>query len=166
MISFRRGDPESRKPLHYIGFEVRLEVLLETCTTGIGCSPSARGRHGRGRAQVMERYPDACTHFTMSNGCQCHLVMETVRVAPHISPFSFILEATGHPVLRVEIEVKSSVCKHRGLTQNLLPGTSSGGGLGVVFLGEGHLDTQPSYKMTCLPRIGSSYAAEPFYCSV
>ena len=42
-------------------------------------------------------------------------------------------------------------------------------GLGLLpcrfFLGEGHLDTQPSYKMTCLPRIGSFYAAEPFYCS-
>jgi hypothetical protein len=74
MISFRRGDPESRKPLPYIGCEVRLEVRLETCTTGIGCSPSARWRHGRGRAQVMERYPDACAHFTTSNGCQCHLV--------------------------------------------------------------------------------------------
>ena len=62
MISFRRGDPESRKPLPYIGCEVRLEVRLETCTTGIGCPPSARWRHGRGRAQVMERYPDACAH--------------------------------------------------------------------------------------------------------
>jgi hypothetical protein len=29
MISFRRGDPESRKPLPYIGCEVRLEVQLD-----------------------------------------------------------------------------------------------------------------------------------------
>jgi hypothetical protein len=34
----------------------------------------------------MERYPDACAHylfFTMSNGCQYHLVMATMRAAPH-----------------------------------------------------------------------------------
>jgi hypothetical protein len=127
MISFRRGDPESRIPFPLIGCEVRLEIWLEKCTTGIGCPPSARWCHERGRAQVMERYPDACAHFTTSNGCQHHLVMATVRAAPQISPFSFILEATGHPVLRVEIEVKFPVCKHRGLTQNLLPGSSPGG---------------------------------------
>ena len=139
MISFRTG--ESRKPLPYIGCEVWLEVLLETCTTGIGCPPSARWRHGRGRPQVMERYNDACAHSNEQWWqwcCERHLLMVTVRMAPHISPFSFMLEATGHPVLRVEIEVKSQVCKHRILIQNLLPGSSPRGILvssPVVFPG-------------------------------
>jgi hypothetical protein len=31
----------------------------------------------------MERYPDACAHFTTSNGCQRHLVTATVRAVPH-----------------------------------------------------------------------------------
>jgi hypothetical protein len=34
--------------------------------------------------QGSERYPDACAHFTTSNGCQRHLVTVTVRAAPHI----------------------------------------------------------------------------------
>jgi hypothetical protein len=58
---------------------------------GWRCAPLGLAAHyqsvnatKKGRAQVMERYPDACTHFTMSNGCQRHLVMATVRAAPHI----------------------------------------------------------------------------------
>ena len=64
--------------------------------------------------------------------------MVTVRTAPHISPFSFMLDATGQPVLKVEIEVKSQVCKHRFLTQKLLSGSSPRGVLvssHVVFPG-------------------------------
>ena len=141
MISFRTGDPESRKPLPYIGCEVQLEVWLETCTTGIVCPPSAWWRHWRDRAQVMERYPDACAHSPRA-------IVTMVLWAPscnggredgssHLTLF-FMLEATGHTVWRVEIEVKFRVCKHRGLTQNLLPGSSPRGVLvssPVVFPG-------------------------------
>ena len=84
--------------------------------------------------------------------------MVAVRTASHISPFSFMLKATGHQVLRVEIEVKFPVCKHRVLTQNLLPGSSPRGFLvssHVIFPGGrtlGHStflkdDISPSKKL-------------------
>ena len=81
--------------------------------------------------------------------------MVAVRTAPHISPFSFMLEATGHPVLRVEIEVKSQVCKHRVLTQNLFPGSSPRGALvssHVVFPGGMILGHSTFWKDDISPR--------------
>ena len=81
--------------------------------------------------------------------------MVTMRTAPHISPFSFMLEATGHPVLRVEIEVKSQVCKHRILIQNLLPGSSPRGILvssHVVFPGGRTLGHSTFLKDDISPR--------------
>jgi hypothetical protein len=52
MISFRRGDPESRKPFPYIGCEVQLEM----CTTWIGCPPLAQmtlqERQGSGNGKI------------------------------------------------------------------------------------------------------------------
>ena len=81
--------------------------------------------------------------------------MVAVRTAPHISPFSFMLEATGHTVWRVEIEVKFPVCKHRGLTQNLLPGSSPRGVLvssPVVFPGGRTLGHSTFLKDDISPR--------------
>ena len=81
--------------------------------------------------------------------------MVTVRTAPHISPFSFMLDATGQPVLRVEIEVKSQVCKHRFLTQNLLSGSSPRGVLvssHVVFPGGRTLGHSTFLKDDISPR--------------
>ena len=66
-----------------------------------------------------------------------------------------MLEATGHTVWRVEIEVKFRVCKHRGLTQNLLPGSSPRGVLvssPVVFPGGRTLGHSTFLKDDISPR--------------
>jgi hypothetical protein len=80
----------------------------------IGCSPWPSCRHGEGRAHGVENYPWHMRRlfvYHLEHSCQRHLVTANVGVASHSSPFS-INKSNRPPILmRVEIEVKSPVCR-------------------------------------------------------
>ena len=80
----------------------------------IGCSPWPSCSHGEGRAHGVENYPWHMRRlfvYHLEHSCQRHLVTANVGAASHSSPFS-INKSNRPPILmRVEIEVKSPVCR-------------------------------------------------------
>ena len=142
-----------------------------TCQLLINCSLSAQmtprdrqgTRNGKIPQHIRRLFVCQLEHRISASSCNgdCN------GGSSHL-PLFFYLKGNRPPSTESGDRGQIPSVQNRGITQNLLPGSSPGGVLVrscVVFLGEGHLDTQPSYKMTCLPRIGSFYAAEPFYCS-
>jgi len=88
--------------------------LPRTYHSLIGCSPWPSCRHGEGRAHGVENYPWHMRRlfvYHLEHSCQRHLVTANVGAASHSSPFS-INKSNRPPILmRVEIEVKSPVCR-------------------------------------------------------
>ena len=80
----------------------------------IGCSPWPSCSHGEGRAHGVENYLWHMRRlfvYHLEHSCQRHLVTANVGAASHSSPFS-INKSNRPPILmRVEIEVKSPVCR-------------------------------------------------------
>ena len=78
----------------------------------IGCSPSAQLSRER-QNTWRENCPCTCADYVyyLEHSCQRHLVMANVRAAPNISPFSFNKSNRPPILMRVEIEVKSPVCR-------------------------------------------------------
>ena len=80
----------------------------------IGCSPWPSCSHGEGRVHGVEKYPWHMRRlfvYHLEHSCQRHLVTANVGAASHSSPFS-INKSNRPPILmRVEIEVKSPVCR-------------------------------------------------------
>ena len=80
----------------------------------IGCSPWPSCCHGEGRVHGVEKYPWHMRRlfvYHLEHSCQRHLVTANVGAASHSSPFS-INKSNRPPILmRVEIEVKSPVCR-------------------------------------------------------
>lgn len=143
MISFRGGgDLEHRKLGPFIDHEERLEM----CPALTGCSPSAqmtpRDRQGTRNGKIpqhMRRLLVYQLDHRMSAPLQGRLLT---------SPPFLLFKSNRPPILmRVEIEVKSPVCKigalHKTSSQAHHPKGSWSAPVSF-FLGEGHLDTQPS----------------------
>lgn len=78
----------------------------------IGCSPSAQLSRER-QNTWRENCPCTCADYVyhLEHSCQSHLIMANVRAAPHRSPFSFNKSNRPPILMRVEIEVKSPVCR-------------------------------------------------------
>lgn len=109
MISFLEGDPKLRNPAPYIS----LGAPSETCRAGIG------GLHitpddATGEAQLKRLTPT-------DSRCQRHLLtaIAIARAAPHISPYSFIFEAIGHPQLWSGDRGQIPMCKFGTCTKLL-----------------------------------------------
>ena len=79
----------------------------------IGCSPSAQLSSRERQNTWRENCPCTCADYVyhLEHSCQCHLIMANVRAAPHRSPFSFNKSNRPPILMRVEIEVKSPVCR-------------------------------------------------------
>jgi hypothetical protein len=79
----------------------------------IGCSPSAQLSSRERQNTWWENCPCMCADYVyhLEHSCQCHLIMANVRAAPHRSPFSFNKSNRPPILMRVEIEVKSPVCR-------------------------------------------------------
>jgi outer membrane biosynthesis protein TonB len=79
----------------------------------IGCSPSAQLSSRERQNTWRENCPCTCADYVyhLEHSCQRHLVMANVRAAPHRSPFSFNKSNRPPILMRVEIEVKSPVCR-------------------------------------------------------
>ena len=79
----------------------------------IGCSPSAQLSSRERQNTWRENCPCTCADYVyhLEHSCQRHLVMANVRAAPNISPFSFNKSNRPPILMRVEIEVKSPVCR-------------------------------------------------------
>ena len=84
-----------------------------TCHSLIGCSPSAQLSSRERQNTWWENCPCMCADYVyhLEHSCQCHLIMANVRAAPHRSPFSFNKSNRPPILMRVEIEVKSPVCR-------------------------------------------------------
>ena len=79
----------------------------------IGCSPSAQLSSRERQNTWRENCPCTCADYVyyLEHSCQRHLIMANVRAAPNISPFSFNKSNRPPILMRVEIEVKSPVCR-------------------------------------------------------
>ena len=79
----------------------------------IGCSPSAQLSSRERQNTWWENCPCMCADYVyhLEHSCQCHLIMANVRAAPHRSPFSFNKSNRPPILMRVEIEVRSPVCR-------------------------------------------------------
>ena len=79
----------------------------------IGCSPSAQLSSRERQNTWRENCPCTCADYVyhLEHSCQRHLIMANVRAAPHRSPFSFNKSNRPPILMRVEIEVKSPVCR-------------------------------------------------------
>ena len=84
-----------------------------TCHSLIGCSPSAQLSSRERQNTWRENCPCTCADYVyhLEHSCQRHLIMANVRAAPNISPFSFNKSNRPPILMRVEIEVKSPVCR-------------------------------------------------------
>ena len=87
--------------------------LPRTYYSLIGCSPSAQLSSRERQNTWRENCPCTCADYVyhLEHSCQRHLIMANVRAASHRSPFSFNKSNRPPILMRVEIEVKSPVCR-------------------------------------------------------